>query len=156
SWGAFLGLFIMALWIARNYLKEVWKSVRTGEPMSDQEMLPHRWTFILLGICIVGLCILGIEMRLSPLFMLVYMLVFLAFSVGLTRMRAELGPPTHEMAFMGPNQLIVDLIGTRGMPSVYIPNIATQFHFMNRIHRTDPMPSELEAMKLAERPRMVY
>jgi hypothetical protein len=60
------------------------------------------------------------------------------------------------MAFMGPNQLIVDFTGSRFLPTNYIPNIATQFHFMNRIHRTDPMPAQLEAMKMAERPRMVY
>lgn len=156
SWGAFLGLFIMALWIARNYMKEVWASVRTGEPMSGKEMLPHRWSFIGLCVCLVGLCILGVFMRLSPFFTLIYMLAFLAFSIALTRLRAELGPPTHEMAFMGPNQLIVDFVGTHGMPTEYIPNIATQFHFMNRIHRTDPMPSQLEAMKMAERPNMIY
>src|SRR5262249_39632092 len=29
--------------------------------------------------------------------------------------------------------------------------LATVFHFVNRIHRTDPMPGELEAMKMGER-----
>jgi hypothetical protein len=156
SWGAFLGLFFMAIWIARNYLKEVWASIKSGDPMTGKEMLPHRWSFIGLIVCVFGLCILGILMHLSPLFTFFYMAAYLAFSIGLTRMRAELGPPTHEMAFMGPNQLIVDFVGTKSMPVAYIPNIATQFHFMNRIHRTDPMPGELEAMKMAERPNMVF
>jgi hypothetical protein len=35
-------------------------------------------------------------------------------------------------------------------------NIATQFHFANRIHRAHPMPGELEAMKMAERPGMIH
>ncbi|MBW3624843.1 MAG: hypothetical protein KY468_15685, partial [Armatimonadetes bacterium] len=156
SWGAFLGLFFMALWIARHYLKEVWASIRTGRDVTGREMVPHRWAFVGLVGCVLGLCYLATLMRLSPFFMLLYLALFFAFSVALTRMRAELGPPTHEMAFMGPNQLIVDFAGTKVIPPHYIPAIATQFHFMNRLHRSHPMPSELEAMKMAERPRMVY
>jgi hypothetical protein len=156
SWGAFLGLFLMAVWIARNYLKAVWESIRAGTPMSGEEMLPSRWAFIGLILCLAGLCALGLLMRLNPLFTLAYLLIYLAFSIALTRMRAELGPPTHELAFMGPNQLIVDFMGTKSLPTAYIPNIATQFHFMNRIHRTDPMPAQLEAIKMAERPNMIY
>src|SRR5262249_38340878 len=76
---------------------------------------------------------------------------FLAFSVALTRMRAQLGPPTHEMAFMGPNQLLVDFWGTQGAPVALVARTVTLFHFTNRIHRTHPMPTQLELMKMAER-----
>ena len=156
SWGAFMGLFIMALWIARHYLREVWTSIRTGEATTGEEMLPHRWAFAGLLLCLAGLAGIGGLIGLSPLFVLGYLLLFLAFSAALTRMRAELGPPTHEMAYMGPNQLIVDLFGTKGLPAQYIPNLASQFYFINRIHRSHPMPYQLEAMKMAERPGMVY
>ncbi len=156
SWGAFLGLFCMAIWIARHYLREVWASILTGVPVTGEEMVPHRWAFIGLVASILGVCAIGMIMNLSPFFTFLYLMLFLAFSIALTRMRAELGPPTHEMAFMGPNQLIVDFAGTRMIPTNYIPVLTTQFFFMNRIHRTHPMPTELEAMKMAERPGMVY
>ena len=155
SWGAFLGLFLMAIWIARGYLAEVWIAVRNGKPTTGSEMIPHRWAFAGLIAGIAGLCAIGGLIGLSAPFALFYIGLFLAFSVAIARMRAELGPPTHEMAFMGPNQLIVDFAGTGGLPSHTIPNLATQFHFMNRIHRTDPMPNILEGSKMAERPNAI-
>jgi hypothetical protein len=156
SWGAFIGLFFMAIWIGRTYLKEVWRAIVTGQPVTGQEMVPHRWAFVGLIACMVGVCLLGLLMQLSILFTFIYLSIFLAFSVAIARMRAELGPPTHEMAFMGPNQLIVDFVGTKGFPSAYIPNFTNGFFFANRIHRADPMPHLLEGMKMAERPNMVY
>ena len=83
-----------------------------------------------------------------------YILIYLAFSVALTRMRAQLGPPSHEMAFVGPNQIIVDVRGTQGLAASTVSRTVTLFHFMNRTHRTDPMPGQLEAMKMSETARV--
>src|SRR5262249_23470290 len=86
-------------------------------------------------------------------FVVAYLGVFIAFSTALTRMRAQLGPPTHEMAFMGPTQLMVDFRGTQGLPVPLVTRTVAIFHFTNRIHRTHPMPSQLELMKMGERTR---
>lgn len=153
SWGAFLGLFVMALWIARNYLREVWREIWTGR-QREARAVPHRWAFLGLLVCLLGLGGFGAATGLAPGFVVLYMAIFLAFSVAVTRLRAQLGPPTHEMAFMGPNQLIVDFNGTQGLAPATIARLATQFHFLNRIHRTHPMPPMLEAMKMGERSRM--
>ncbi|MGQ9524878.1 MAG: DUF6785 family protein [Armatimonadota bacterium] len=150
SWGAFLGLFIMAIWIARGYLKELWNRIRFGE-RGPVDGISARSAFAGLILGLAGLGYFGHAIGISVPFALFYCALFLAFSVALTRMRAELGPPTHEMAFMGPNQLIVDFAGSQALPRRYIPVLASVFHFMNRIHRTDPMPGQLEAMKMGER-----
>jgi hypothetical protein len=153
SWGAFLGLFVTALWIARNYLREVWREIWTGR-QRERRAVPHRWTFLGLLGCLLGLGGFGVATGLAPLLVVFYMAIFLAFSVAVTRLRSQLGPPTHEMAFMGPNQLIVDFNGTQGLSTPVIARLATQFHFLNRIHRTHPMPHMLEAMKMGERSHM--
>jgi hypothetical protein len=153
SWGAFLGLFVTALWIARGYLRQVWREIWTGR-QSDPRGMPHRWTFLGLVGCLLGLGGFGAATHLAPLLVVLYMAIFLAFSVAVTRLRAQLGPPTHEMAFMGPNQLIVDFNGTHGLAPATIARLVTQFHFLNRIHRTHPMPHMLEAMKMGERSAM--
>jgi hypothetical protein len=153
SWGAFLGLFVTALWIARNYLREVWTEIWTGR-QKERRAMPHRWTFLGLIGCLLGMGGFGVFAGLAPLLVVVYMIIFLAFSVAVTRLRSQLGPPTHEMAFMGPNQLIVDFNGTQGLAPPVIARLATQFHFLNRIHRTHPMPHMLEAMKMGERSHM--
>jgi hypothetical protein len=153
SWGAFLGLFITAIWVARLYLREVWSEIWTGR-RQDPRGVPHRFAFLGLIACLLGLGAFGYATGLAPALVVFYMLIFLAFSVAVTRLRAQLGPPTHEMAFMGPNQLIVDFNGTQGLAPGTIARLATQFHFLNRIHRTHPMPHMLEAMKMGERSPM--
>lgn len=150
SWGAFLGLFLTALWIARGYLREVWRDLWHGPPGSVR-VRSRRWALFGLIGSLTGLIWMGAAAGFSIPFLMLYLGLFLAFSIALTRMRAQLGPPTHEMAFMGPNQLIVDFNGTQGLQHPTIARMATIFHFMNRIHRTHPMPHQLEAMKMGER-----
>jgi hypothetical protein len=150
SWGAFLGLFFTAIYIARSYLRELWQDLWHGSwrnPNTSFRRLSLAGLVFSIGLLIW----MGVAAGLSAPFLLLYLSLFLAFSIALTRMRAQLGPPTHEMAFMGPNQLIVDFNGTQGLTHPTVARLATMFHFMNRIHRTHPMPSELEAMKMGER-----
>jgi hypothetical protein len=149
SWGAFLGLFVTALWVARRYLKEVWQQILRGSPPGDRGV-PHRIAFLGLLLSLGGILWVGAVVGV-PLWMTAFAtLFFLAFSVALTRMRAQIGAPSHEMAFMGPNQLLVDFVGTSGLPHSGVSRLVTLFFFMNRIHRTHPMPHQLEAMKMGE------
>ena len=45
SWGAFLALFVTAMWVARSYLKEVWRQILHGHPQGRQGV-PHRLAFL--------------------------------------------------------------------------------------------------------------
>ncbi|MBI2299384.1 MAG: hypothetical protein HYU66_10655, partial [Armatimonadetes bacterium] len=149
TWGAFLALFVTAVWTAREHLVGVWRRLLDGRSRPGD--VGVRWATAGLLLGVGGVLFLGQVAGLPPLFGLVYLGLYLAFSTALTRMRAELGPPTHEMAFMGPNQLVIDFGGSYGLPAKTIVAMSTTFYFFNRIHRTHPMPSELEAVKLAER-----
>ncbi len=152
SWGAFFGLFVTAIWVARPYLKEVWGEIVEGAKGENaRRQVPHRFAFGGLVGSILGLGGVGVAIGLPPLFVVGYTLLFLAFSVAMTRLRAQLGAPTHEMAFMGPTQLLVDFHGTPGLSSALLTQTVTTFHFMNRIHRTHPMPTQLEGLYAAER-----
>ncbi|HSV72474.1 MAG TPA: DUF6785 family protein [Chthonomonadales bacterium] len=150
SWGAFIALFCLAAWVGRGHIRTVWKQVVAGGP-TDRRVVPARWAFAGLVVSILALDAIGIALGLPPVFVLAYTAVFLVFSVALTRLRAQLGPPSHEMAFMGPNQLVVGFKGTQGLGDSFLAKVVTTFHFMNRIHRTHPMPHQLEAMKMGER-----
>jgi Family of unknown function (DUF6785)/Domain of unknown function (DUF6784) len=153
SWGAFIGLFVMVIWVSRGYLKEVWREIWTGQRMSERGV-HHRVSFAVLLLCLTLLTWFGVVIGLPAPMVAVYIGIFFVFSVALTRLRAQLGPPTHEMAFMGPTQLLVDFQGSQGIPVSEVARIVTTFHFMNRIHRTHPMPSELEALKMGERAQL--
>ncbi len=149
SWGAFIGLFLTAAWVARGYLKEVWHEItRTGT--KDRRLVPQRLAFFGLVSSLLALGGIGVALGMPFFFVLIYTLLFLAFSIAMTRLRAQLGPPSHEMAFMGPTQLVLAFRGSQGMGDSLIARMVTTFHFMNRIHRSHPMPHQLESIKLAE------
>lgn len=149
TWGAFLALFVTALWMARSHLRRILQAIRTGE--RNARDVSARWALAGLVVGTAGVVFIGTFSGLPVWFGAVYVALYLAFSTALTRVRAELGPPTHEMAFMGPNQLVIDAMGTSGMTHREIVGLSTTFFLFNRIHRSHPMPSELEGMKLAER-----
>ncbi|HLV81547.1 MAG TPA: DUF6785 family protein [Chthonomonadaceae bacterium] len=153
SWGAFLALFVTTAWIARHYLKDVWHQILHGGAPGDRGV-PHRVAFLGLLFSLGGIVYLSVQIGI-PLWMTAFeTLLFLAFSIALTRLRAQLGPPSHEMAFMGPNQMLVDFVGTQGLPEAGISRVVTTFFMYNRIHRTHPMPHQLEAMKMGETARI--
>ncbi len=149
SWGAFLALFCSSCWVARGYLREVWGQIRYGSS-KQEDGIPHRFAFAGLLGCLIGLGGIGLMIGI-PLWMLAFeVILFLMFSIAMTRMRAQIGAPSHEMAFMGPNQLLVDFVGTQGLPTAGVSRTVMTLHFMNRIHRTHPMPHQLEVMKMGD------
>lgn len=153
SWGAFLALFATAVWVARGYLKEIWHQIVHGQP-KDAPGVSHRVSFVGLVFSIIALCAIGLMIGI-PLWMTLFtVLLFLIFSAALTRMRAQIGAPSHEMAFMGPNQMLVDFVGTQGLSQAGVSRLVTTFFFMNRIHRTHPMPHQLEAIKMGDSARL--
>ena len=153
SWGAFIGLFVTAAWVARSYLREVWQKIVRGGGGENSDV-PPRFAFIGLIVCLAGLAGIGLLVGI-PLWMVFFeTLLFLAFSAALTRMRAQIGAPSHEMAFMGPNQMLVDFVGTQGLPQAGISRLVTTFFIYNRLHRSHPMPHQLEAMKMGESARV--
>jgi len=78
----------------------------------------------------------------------VYVLLYLMFVGAFTRIRAELGPPAHELGSVGPSNMLV-----LGMGSALLgPQNLTIFsllYFQNRMHRGLLMPQQAECLKAA-------
>ena len=154
SWGAFLGLFVSVVWASRGYLKEIWHEIRTGYNPEAGYAPSARWAFIGLILSLGVLIGLGVAVGLPWWLVTIYVLLYMAFSVVVARLRAQLGAPIHEMAFMGPHQLMIAFTGTQNLTESTIARLMTTFHFMNRLHRSHPMPYELESMKMGELARL--
>lgn len=152
TWGAVLALFLGALWVSRDYLKEVWRDIRSGRRAEDGGV-KHRWAFAGLVASFAGLVAFGMIGGLPPLYMIPYVGLFLMFSVVVTRVRAQLGPPTHEFAYFGSNSIMNRFLGTRWITDAQAAWLAQGFMAMNRIYRNHPMPYQLEAMKMAQTER---
>ena len=156
--GAWFALGFVAIWTMRKYLVQVFKkAVGMSSDIDDSnEPIPYRLAF--LGVLIFGgfvfffLYIAGIEAWVVAVFMLMFFLLALA----ITRVRAELGTP-HEISagdhYANPLYIMSFMIGTRNIntPS---QTVLSMLHWFNRGFRNHPMPSQLEAFKMAENSRM--
>jgi hypothetical protein len=155
AFGAYIGLFVIAVWATRKHLAAVFKKVfrhQTGIDDSN-EPLPYRWAILgLIGafIYLIGFCnAAGMSIWVSVLFFVIYY----AISTAICRMRAELGSPVHDLHFIGPDQTLPKVLGTRRLGSANLTMFA-YLYFFNRAYRGHPMPHQLEGFKLAERTRM--
>ncbi|CAN5358930.1 hypothetical protein BH11ARM1_BH11ARM1_05700 [soil metagenome] len=153
TWGAVIAMFLGAIWVSRDYLREVWSDIRSGKTAADGG-IKYRWAFI--GLIVTFLIQVGWGMYggLPAWYMVPYVALFLIFSFVLTRIRAQLGPPTHEFAFFGSNSIMGRFFGTRWLSDQQASWVASGFMVMNRLYRNHPMPYQLEAMKMAQMERV--
>lgn len=147
TWGAVLAVFFTSILFAKVHIKQVWRDIWSGIKPEDGG-LSHRWAFVGLIISFAIAMSYGLIGGLSPGFMALYVGSYLVFSVVLTRIRAQIGPPTHEFAFFGPNSLMTRFLGAQWLSDRQAVWINQAYVVMNRIHRNHPMPYQLEAMKM--------
>jgi len=158
STGAWVALFLYGMWTGRRYFKDLVVSAIQGKASGEvdpHDPLSQRGAFACIGVgmaFIVYFC-LKAGMTLSciiPFFAFTLML-FLA----LTRMRAELGPPAHEMAGgMNAGQVQVTIVGTRALGPKNLAMFPMFWWLTGRGYRSTPMPHQLEAFYMAEVSRM--
>ncbi len=149
TWGAVLAMFLGAIWVSRGYLSEVWRDIRSGRRAEDGGV-KHQWAFVGLILSVAAMVAFGMAGGLPLGYMVPYILLFLVFSIVLTRIRAQLGPPTHEFAFFGPNSIMHRFLGTTWMTDKQATWVMQGFISMNRLFRNHPMPYQLEAMKMGQ------
>ncbi|MCH8289829.1 OPT/YSL family transporter [Candidatus Poribacteria bacterium] len=160
--GGYLGIALIGLWKGRHHLRQVgaylWKSVpgherresRRGVESTQRELQSQyriAIMLILIGITtIVLFCTkAGMSLGIIAIFFTFYFLLVFA----LTRLRAELGPPVNELYNIGPDQMLPKLFGTRRIGARNLTMFAMFWGF-NRAHRCNPMPYQLEGLKMAD------
>ena len=155
AFGAYMGLFVIAIWATRKHLSEVLKKILGFGAKADdsREPMPYRWAVLgLMGalIYLIGFCrVAGMSVWVAALFFAIYY----SISTAICRMRAELGSPVHDLHFIGPDQTLPKILGTRRLGPANLTVFAYLF-FFNRAYRGHPMPHQLEGFKLAERTGM--
>jgi hypothetical protein len=82
----------------------------------------------------------------------VFFVLYFVLSVGITRIRAELGAPVHDLHFMGPERVLVMAAGTRTLGKRNL-TLLSMFYWFNRAYRCHPMPHQLESFKIAHHVR---
>ena len=146
--GAWVGLSIALIWTARQHLKSVFLEAFSRREASDPDAGMSYRTAVLgiIGglIVLIGLCqLMGMSLWLPIVFLGFYFII----SVGITRVRAELGPPAHELNWISPERTIVAILGTHAIGAQNLTLLSYMYWF-NRGYRNHPMPHQLEAMKM--------
>lgn len=147
TWGAVLAIFLGALWYGRAQIKEVVRSIRSGSAASDGG-LRHRSAFVGFLVCFLGLVTLGVAAGFPVAWMALYVALILIFALVLARLRAQLGPPTHEFAYFAANSFMIRLFGNLNLTDRQAAFLSTAAFPFNRLSRAHPAPYQLEAFKM--------
>ena len=147
GFGAYMGIFFIAMWRGRKYLQNLLGANVHPTSTRDEPMSPRLLLLALVaGVAFLTFFCLRAGMSLWAI--LVFFGLYFAFSTAVSRMRAELGSPMHDLHYTGPERVMVAAVGTRPLG----PNNLSMFSFFwffTRTFDSHPMPHQLEGFKLA-------
>jgi len=152
SFGAYVGVAVFALWVSRRHFLQIWRGLFDwkADLRDAQEPLPYRWAVLGLLAGSVGVFLFCRACGMTPAIIVACFLVYFALAIAITRMRAELGPPAHDLHRAGPDSMIPSVVRSN---SIARPDLVmfSMFYGFNRAYRSHPMPIQLEGFKIAER-----
>ncbi len=153
SVGAYLAILAIAIWRGRrHFFQTVQKTFIEKGTANDRANAPisyrMAWSGIVCGIGILILFCLRAGMSISVA--IVFFLFYYAISTAITRLRAEIGFPDHDVHFGGPIQMITSAVGTANLSR---SNLGTMpiFWFISRRFDCHIMPHQLEGFKISDK-----
>ena len=149
SFGAYMGIFVFVLFAGRRHFIRALITAYRSVDRESEDPISMRVAFIYVilgGVCLIGFAVYA---GMSAWVALAFFALYFMLSVGLARIRAELGAPVHDLHFMGPQRLVVFATGTRLIGNQNLTLLAI-FSWFNRAYRCHPMPIQLESLKLAQ------
>ena len=152
SFGAYIGLFIVAMVTTRQHLKKVFRKAFMGDSSIDdsKEPMSYRMGVFSLLAAFAALFVFCKLAGMSAWVIVMFFAIYYAIATAVTRMRAELGSPVHDLHFIGPDEMMPRMFGTRKLGARNL-TMFSYLWFFNRAYRGHPMPHQLEGFKLAER-----
>ena len=149
STGAWLGLALVAVWMSRKYLfAQLKTALRTGKRVEDE---PISARTAVVGLFLGSIFVIAFCWTANvPLWaILAYFSLFFAIAFAVTRVRAEVGPPSHHI-FTQPTTILVTFLGSRRIGPSGL-TIFSFFRAFNRSYRNHPMPNLLEGFAISAR-----
>jgi hypothetical protein len=151
AFGGYMAIAVALIWTRRGHFEEVWRNAwrRTNEADDRREALSCRAALLgLLGsfLFLVGfLWYYGMALGWAVFALLLYV----ALSLVITRMRAELGPPVHDLCLISPDLILTHAFGSRAMDGSTLA-VLNFFWWFCRAQRSHPMPFLLEGQKMSD------
>jgi hypothetical protein len=149
--GAYLFVAAFGLWLGRRYFAEVLRTAFGGRD-GVRETFGPSWSALGAIGGMVALTLFFVQAGMSVWLAVLAWGVYWLIALAVTRMRAELGPPAHDLHMGGPDHMLPILLGTRGLGPRNL-NLLTWFFWFNRAYRSLAMPHMLEGFCMARRQR---
>jgi len=150
EFGGTIALVLMLVWSSRGYIKQVWGKVIGSNPSLDDSGEPISYR-LAAGGALIGVGYLMVFMSrigLSPLVALIAFGIYFLLAVAVARIRAELGPPVHDMPF-SPDFIMTNSLGIGRLSNADIIGLA-YFSSFHGAYRSHPMATGIESMKMAQ------
>lgn len=151
--GAFIGIGLIALWGSRKHLKNVFMSAFGRSFGKENESNGYRKAIIGIVFGIMAVTVFCLKAGMSLWVIVGFFSIYFIIAVSITRIRAHLGAPVHDLwsgGSTGPETMLVTGFGTRRVGAKSL----TMFSFLygyTRDYRSHPMPHQLESFKIADR-----
>ena len=151
SFGAYLAIACFTIYTARKALQQALRSVWHGSDGTDKDE-PTSYRFAVLGFVgsFLALTLFFKATGMTTWVVLVVLLFYFMAILSITRLRAELGTPAHDLGSMGPMRLMPMLFGTQNLSHTDLAMFAPM-HGFNRNYRAHPMPAHIEGLRAAEK-----
>jgi hypothetical protein len=157
SFGAYISFCLYSVWVSRHYLRQVFRRAFGKSSDLDDTHEPMSYRNALLGIAVgvTGLIAFATYLGMVWWIGIIFFLIYFALALAITRMRAELGTPMHDLHFTGPEMIMTRVMGSKAF-DVDTRTVFALFFWFNRAYRSHPMPHQLESFKLAEQTHADY
>ena len=153
--GGFYAVALLALWVTRRQLRRMVLLLmgRTVDGATSWERHEARLAALLIAGGAAFLYYFCARAQMTWWVILAFFTIYFLMSIAITRMRAELGPPSHDIYPVGAHRQLVEALGAVDMRRRNPHDLAMFgfLNFFNRVCRTHPMPHGMEGFRIAER-----
>lgn len=152
--GAYMGIVVGLLWIARRYLRQVGLKIagRASELDDSREAMSYRQAAVGIALSLGALALFCLRAGMTPGMIAAFFAIYIALAVAVARVRAEFGSPVHDFHMTGPDRTLPLLLGSENIPRRDLSMFAL-FWWFNRAYRSHPLPHQVEGLYLARRAR---
>lgn len=153
AFGCYTAIVLYAIWAMREHLHDVWQAALQGRPRAADDPLSYRSALIGAAVGLVVVIAVVVQGGLPFATAVVFFAIYYLIALCVTRMRAQFGPPTHDLHFTGPDHVLTSVLGSRAFQPRALAAL-TYLYAFNRAYRSHPMPHQLETLKMCQRERI--
>lgn len=148
AFGGYAAILVFMIWNGRHYFGEIIKRVLGEKSELDDRTEGLSYRGATLGAMAGFAALVGFMVwaGMSPGVAATAFGIYFALSLAVTRLRAELGPPVHDLHFSGPDHIMTRVAGTPAFSNNDLTMLSF-FYWFNRAYRSHPQPAMIEGAK---------